>query len=64
MKEFGLSNETHYLEWPLQKEQQQAAFANIVEAGILGLFAACALLLIAFIPGLVLFLPRLLGFAQ
>lgn len=36
MKEFGLSNETHYLEWPLQKEQQQAAFANIVEAGMLG----------------------------
>lgn len=36
MKEFGLSNETHYLEWPLQKEQQQAAFGNIVEAGILG----------------------------
>lgn len=36
MKEFGLSNETHYLEWPLQKEQQQAAFSNIVEAGILG----------------------------
>lgn len=36
MKEFGLSNETHYLEWPLQKEQQQAAFNNIVTAGILG----------------------------
>lgn len=36
MKEFGLSNETHYLEWPLQKEQQQAAFSNIVAAGILG----------------------------
>jgi len=36
MKEYGLSNETHYLEWPLQKEQQQAAFANVVEAGILG----------------------------
>lgn len=36
MKEFGLSNETHFLEWPLQKEQQQAAFTNIVDAGILG----------------------------
>ena len=36
MKEFSLSNETHYLEWPLQKEQQQANFSNIVDAGILG----------------------------
>jgi 5-methylthioadenosine/S-adenosylhomocysteine deaminase len=36
MQEFGLSNETHFLEWPLQKEQQQANFANIVDAGILG----------------------------
>jgi len=36
MKEFGMTNETHFLEWPLQKEQQQANFAYIVEAGILG----------------------------
>lgn len=36
MKEFGLSNETHYLEWPLQKEQQQSQFANIAETNILG----------------------------
>jgi len=36
MKEFGMTNETHFLEWPLQKEQQQANFAHIVEAGIMG----------------------------
>ena len=36
MKEFGLSNETHYLEWPLQQALQQANFANMVDAGILG----------------------------
>lgn len=36
MKEFNLSNQTHFLEWPLQKESQQATFANLVEAGILG----------------------------
>jgi 5-methylthioadenosine/S-adenosylhomocysteine deaminase len=36
MNEFGLSNETHYLEWPLQKEQQQSQFINMVEANILG----------------------------
>jgi 5-methylthioadenosine/S-adenosylhomocysteine deaminase len=36
MKQFGLSNETHYLEWPLQKEQQQSQFKNIVDANILG----------------------------
>ncbi len=36
MKEFGMTNETHFLEWPLQKEQQQATFSNIVEAGIMG----------------------------
>lgn len=36
MKEFGMTNETHFLEWPLQKEQQQANFAHIVDAGIMG----------------------------
>ena len=36
MQQYGLSNETHFLEWPLQKEQQQANFTNIVDAGILG----------------------------
>ncbi len=36
MNEFGLTNQTHFLEWPLQKEQQQATFAHLVEAGILG----------------------------
>jgi 5-methylthioadenosine/S-adenosylhomocysteine deaminase len=36
MKEFGMTNETHFLEWPLQKEQQQANFTNIVDAGIMG----------------------------
>jgi len=36
MKEFGLTNETHFLEWPLEKEKQQATFANIVDAGIMG----------------------------
>lgn len=36
MKQYGMSNETHFLEWPLNKEQQQANFQNIVEAGILG----------------------------
>jgi 5-methylthioadenosine/S-adenosylhomocysteine deaminase len=36
MKEFGLSNQTHFLEWPLEQERQQAGFANIIEAGILG----------------------------
>jgi 5-methylthioadenosine/S-adenosylhomocysteine deaminase len=36
MKEFGLSNQTHYLEFPLNKEEQRANFAFITAAGILG----------------------------
>jgi 5-methylthioadenosine/S-adenosylhomocysteine deaminase len=36
MKEFGMTNQTHFLEWPLQKEIQQATFSNLVDAGIMG----------------------------
>jgi cytosine/adenosine deaminase-related metal-dependent hydrolase len=36
MKEFGMTNQTHFLEWPLEQEKQQATFANIVDAAIMG----------------------------
>ena len=36
MERFDMSNETHYLEYPREKEQQQANFSNIEAAGMLG----------------------------
>ncbi|MBE2215983.1 MAG: amidohydrolase family protein [Opitutaceae bacterium] len=36
MKEFGLANQTHYLEFPLNKEEQRANFRFIAAAGLLG----------------------------
>jgi cytosine/adenosine deaminase-related metal-dependent hydrolase len=36
MERFDMSNQTHYLEYPREKEQQQATFTNIEAAGMLG----------------------------
>lgn len=36
MDEFGVLNETHYLEHPIGKAEQQKLFQNFVEAGTLG----------------------------
>lgn len=36
MDELGVLNQTHYLEWPLEKARQQANFANFVRTGTLG----------------------------
>ncbi len=36
MDEFGALNETHFLESPLSKEQQQERFQNFIDAGTLG----------------------------
>jgi cytosine/adenosine deaminase-related metal-dependent hydrolase len=36
MDEFGVLNQTHYLEWPLEKARQQENFARFVEVGTLG----------------------------
>lgn len=36
MDEFHVLNETHYLEYPLGKEEQQKLFQNFIDAGTLG----------------------------
>ncbi len=36
MREFGLTNQTHYLESPVDKETPRAGFAHFVAAGLLG----------------------------
>jgi len=36
MTEFGVLNQTHYLEWPLEQQRQQASFVNFVAASTLG----------------------------
>jgi len=36
MQRFQMSNQTHYLEWPREKAQQQANFTNIEASGMLG----------------------------
>lgn len=36
MRDYQLSNQSHYLELPLDKETQRARFAHLVSAGILG----------------------------
>ena len=36
MDEFGVLNQTHYLEWPLEKARQQANFSTFVDVGTLG----------------------------
>lgn len=36
MKEFGLSNQTHFLEYPLDRALQQGTFSYLLDASILG----------------------------
>jgi len=36
MDEFGVLNQTHFLEWPLEKERQQANFEHFTSVGTLG----------------------------
>lgn len=36
MRDYGLSNQTHYLEFPVDKEKQRENFRYVLDAGILG----------------------------